>query len=96
MGFSQLCDYSKKSCGTCKYFQYGEGEKPTKAGSALSYSGFSDGICTCKTGVNYGEEYTSLYDGPYSCYQKLIIEDTPEEKIIKTVAKGILKTFFFK
>lgn len=94
MGIDIVCYYKDKSCGTCKYFQ--SENKPLNCGSALSYDGL-DGVCTCKTGVNYGQGTVCVTDssGASRCYQKLKLEDTTTTKAAKSIAKkAILKAIF--
>lgn len=96
MSINIMCDYSRKSCGTCKYFQCDD--KPEKCGSALVYSGcYQEGICICKTGEYYGQGMIGIYDAPVTskCYEKLKFEDTATQKAVKSIAtKAILKAIF--
>lgn len=95
MSINVMCNYRDKSCGTCKYFQ--SEDKPANCGSALVYDGFVEGVCTCKTGVNYGQGMVSISDssGASRCYQKLTFEDTTTTKVAKSIAtKAILKAIF--
>ena len=95
MGINSMCKYSDKSCGTCKFFQCED--KPANCGSALAYEGYPEGICTCKTGVNYGQGMIGIYDssGASRCYSKLKFEDTATQKAAKSIAaKAVLKALF--
>lgn len=95
MSINIMCNYSDKSCGTCKFFQCDD--KPINCDSALAYDGYQEGICTCKNGVNYGRGRIGICDssGASQCYEKLKLEETATQKAAKSiVTKAILKAIF--